>query len=157
MTKEEKLTLKDWHQKNAVDLFNHSWTLIDKKKRTKEETDELIHAAHASRHHWGQIGKPGHFERGEWQISRVYSLLKMGESALYHAKRCLDICKANKLKDWDLAFAYESVARAYYVLKDKKNTEKYLKLASKAGLEIKESGDQDYFNTELKTIKLKAL
>jgi len=41
----------------------------------------MIHAAHASRFHWGEIGKPINLGRGEWQISRVYSVLNRPESA----------------------------------------------------------------------------
>ena len=37
----------------AVDLFNYTWTLIEKPDRTAED-DAMIHAAHASRHHWSR-------------------------------------------------------------------------------------------------------
>jgi hypothetical protein len=84
---------REEHRKFAVELFNLTWSLLDKKDRTKEDDDRMIHAAHASRFHWGEIGTPLEFERGEWQISRVYSALKRSEPATYHAKRCLEICK----------------------------------------------------------------
>jgi len=106
---------KESHRKYAVDLFNLTWSLLDKKNRTAEEYDKMIHAAHASRFHWGEIGTPLEFERGEWQISRVYSVLRRSEPALYHARRCLEICKKNTIGDFDIAFAYEALARAYAV------------------------------------------
>lgn len=93
------------HKQFAVNLFNHTWDLLEKKDRTEDEIDEMIHSAHASRYHWGQIGTPINFERGEWQISRVYSVLNKAEPALYHAKRCLDICEKNSIADFDLAIA----------------------------------------------------
>ena len=74
----------------AVDLFNHVWTLLDTDERTPEQDVEMIHAAHASRHHWGEVGTPVNVARGEWQISRVYATLGRGEPALFHAQRCLD-------------------------------------------------------------------
>jgi hypothetical protein len=40
------------HRRLGVALFNHTWTLIAKPDRTPAETDEMIHAAHASRYHW---------------------------------------------------------------------------------------------------------
>ena len=52
----------------------------------------------------------------EWQISRVYSVLERGEPALYHAKRNLEICQEHEIGDFDLAFAYEAMARAHKVL-----------------------------------------
>ena len=112
----------------------------------------MIHAAHTSRFHWGEIGTPVHFERGEWQISRVYSVLKRSEPALYHAQRCSEICKENNIADFDIAFAYEALARAYAVAGQKTECKKYIELAEKAGEKIKEKGDRDYFLGELKTI-----
>src|SRR5439155_10486756 len=44
----------DWHRRMAAHLFNSTWTLIEKKRRTKEERDTMIHMAHASRYHLGR-------------------------------------------------------------------------------------------------------
>lgn len=150
---EEKKHLEEEHKKFAVGLFNFTWSLLDKKDRTEEEDDKMIHAAHASRYHWGEIGKPVHFERGEWQISRVYSVLKRSEPALYHAKRCLAICKETKIGDFDIAFAYEAMARAHARAGDKSECQKFLQLAKEAGEKIKKKEDREYFSGELETIK----
>jgi hypothetical protein len=150
---EEKKHSEEEHKKFAVDLFNLTWSLLDKKNRTKDEDDKMIHAAHASRFHWGEIGAPLHFERGEWQISRAYSVLKRSEPALYHAKRCLEICKENNIRDFDIAFAYEAMARACAIAGNKIECEKYTKLAREAGEQIKKKEDRDYFFSELKTIR----
>lgn len=152
MTEEKRYTEQEFHKKLAVDLFNLVWSLMDKKERTKEEDDKMIHAVHASRFHWGEIGKPVHFERGEWQISRVYAVLNRPQPALYHAKRCLEICKENNIGDWDIAFAYEAMARAYAVAGEKTESEKYMKLAKEAGEQIKEKEDKDLFISDLKTV-----
>ncbi len=63
------------HRQLGVDLFNHVWTLLDAPERTREQDDEMLHASHASRHHWAQVGGPEHLARGEWQLSRVYVVL----------------------------------------------------------------------------------
>ncbi len=152
MTEEKKYNEKEWHKKKAVDLFNLVWSFLDKKERTKQEDDKMVHAAHASRFHWGEIGTPLEFERGEWQISRVYSVLNRPQPALYHARRCLEICQENKIGDFDIAFAYEAMARAYAVAREKSEREKYIKLAKAAGEDIKGKEDKDYFFGDLKTI-----
>lgn len=148
----EKKISKEEHRKFAVSLFNLTWTLLDKEERTEEENDKMAHAAHASRFHWGEIGTPLEFERGEWQISRVYSVLKRSEPALHHAKRCLELCKTNKIGDFDVAFAYEAMARAHAIAGNKSECERYIKLAKEAGEQIKKKEDRDYFFGELKTI-----
>jgi len=140
------------HRQLAVDLFNHTWELLDKSERTQAEVDEMIHAAHASRYHWGLAGTAINVVRGEWQISRVYSVLGRGEPAHYHAQRSLEICQENGISDFDLAFAFEALARAASVLGYKQAMKKNLALAKEAGEQIAEQDDKDYFFSELENI-----
>ena len=105
-------------RKLAAELFNHTWTLLEKPDRSPEEDDEMIHSAHASRFHWGEVGEPVHRARGEWQCARVYSVLGRAEPALWHARRCLAINEAIGSGDWDIASAYEAMARAYLTAGD---------------------------------------
>lgn len=152
MTEEAKHAEQEFHKKMATGLFNLVWDLLDKEKKTPDEDDKMLHAAHASRYHWGEIGTPLHFERGEWQISRVYAVLKRPEPALFHAKRCQQICEQNDIGDFDIAFAYEALARAHAVADNTAECEKNLELAKKAGERIKKEDDKKYFFGELGTI-----
>lgn len=151
MADEEKYSLKEAHKKFAIDGFNLVWSLLGNKDRTKEDDDKMVHAAHASRFHWGEIGTPVEFERGEWQISRVYSVLGRAESALFHAKRCLEICTENNIEDFDIAFAHEAMARANAALGNKLEFEKHYLLAKEAGEKIKGKEDKEYFLSDLES------
>lgn len=146
------------HEKLAKQNFNKTWDFLDKKDRTEEDNINMIHTAHTSRFHWGVLVSEGkgtalNLQRGEWIISRVYSVLERGEPALYHAKICLDLTEKNNIGDFDLAFAYEAMARALALTKNKKEFEKYSKLAKEAGEKIKKKADKDYFFEELNTIE----
>ncbi len=68
------------YRKRAAELFNGTWELLDKADR--DETDDLnmIHQAHASRYLWGLVGKEPQLATGEWQVSRVYAALGMGQA-----------------------------------------------------------------------------
>ncbi len=107
-------------RKLAADLFNHTWTLLERTDRKPEQVDEMIHSAHASRYHWGEVPdrEAVHLARGEWQCSRVYAVLGRAEPALWHAGRCLEINEAAGNSDWDIASAYEAMARAHMVAGD---------------------------------------
>jgi hypothetical protein len=72
----------------------------------------MLHAAHASRYHWGQVGEPVNRARGEWQCSRVYATLARAEPALYHARRCLELAERYNLSTFDVGAAHEAIARA---------------------------------------------
>lgn len=105
----------------AGELFNETWRLLEKPDRTVAETDRMIHCAHASRYHWGEMLDAEAFRlaRGEWQCSRVYAVLGRAEPALWHARRCLEIDEAEPGEDWDLASAYEGMARACLAADDR--------------------------------------
>lgn len=150
----KELSIQEWHKKQGIENFNYTWDLIDKKDRTKEDEIDMIHAAHASRFHWGKIGTSLNFARGEWQISRVYSLLNRSESALFHAKESLELCEASNIGDFDLAFAYEAVARAYMISRNVEEMKKYIELAKTAADNIEKIEDKEYFLSELESIKL---
>ena len=148
------LTIQEWHKKQAIENFNSTWDLIDKGDRTKNEELEMIHTAHASRFHWGKVGTPLHFARGEWQISRVYSILNMGESALYHGNESLKLCIDNSIEDFDLAFAYEALARGYKVLGNASECEEHCVKAFEASKSIKDEKDKEYFLLELNSLSV---
>ena len=144
---------REWHHTFAVRLFNLTWDLLDKPDRTLEDDERMIHAAHASRFHWGEIGTPLEAERGEWQISHVYATLERTEPALHHAARCLAICLEHDYGDFDLAFAYEALARAHAVAGNTGEAHTYLQLAEAAGEQVANENDRAYLMEELKSVK----
>ena len=152
MTTDNQASDQELHRKFAVDLFNLVWELLDKEDRTAAEGDRMVHAAHASRFHWGEIGTPLEFERGEWQISRVYAVLSRPKAAIYHAERCLALCQTNQIGGFDLALAYEALARAHAVAGETAQSQEYISLAEGAGSQIEDKDDREYFFSELKTV-----
>ena len=62
------------HRLIAVRLFNRVWEFMEKADRTSEEDDEMLHAAHASRYHWGHVREP----------------------SLHHARRSLELCEQDR-------------------------------------------------------------
>jgi hypothetical protein len=140
------------HRKLAVDLFNFVWTLLDKADRSREEADTMLHAAHASRYHWGLVGAPVNLARGEWQVSRVYSVLARGEPAAWHAQRCLEICQQHGIGDFDLAYAYEALARAAQVAGRRDDCRRWRVLAAEAAGQIAEADDREQLDRDLATI-----
>jgi DNA-binding transcriptional MerR regulator len=138
----------------AAQLFNETWRLMEQEQRTRDDDDRMIHAAHASRYHWGQAAEatPAHLARGEWQISRVYAVLRRPEPALHHARRVLDLCQRNGIGDWDLAFAFEALARASAVDGDAAQARQYTDQALAAAKNIADDDDRALVLADLETI-----
>lgn len=138
----------------AADLFNRTWTLLETTDRTEAQTDEMIHAAHASRYHWGRIGSPVNLARGEWQCSRVYASLGRAEPALWHARRCLAIYEANGIGDWDLASALEALARAHLVAGDEQEARSWARRAREACAAIHDPREREVIEGDLDSLEL---
>ena len=136
-------------RKLGVDLFNEVWRLM----QTREDDDRMLHAAHASRYHWGEAPecKPENLARGEWQVSRVYTVLGRAEPAIWHATRCLDHCERNDLGDWDLAYAYEALARAH-ALGGGDEAADWKAKAREAGDAIAGPEDREHFDEDYATL-----
>lgn len=149
----EMFTQEEWHKRQAVDLFNQTWDLMDKNNRTDEENFLMIHMAHASRYHWTLVGEPLNLARGEWQVSRVYATLGMGEPALLHGHYSLDLCLENNIGDFDLAFGYEAVARASKLIGEEELFEIHFASAEEAAESIEKEEDREYFMKELRSIR----
>jgi DNA-binding transcriptional MerR regulator len=142
----------DDERRLAAGLFNATWTLLEKEQRSRDEDDAMLHMAHACAHHWRQVGKPENNARSEWQCSRVYAALRRPEPCLHHAQRVLNICQENGLGDFDLAFAYEALARGAAIAGDLDQSRANTEQALAAAEDIKDEDDRQLVLTDLETI-----
>lgn len=134
----------------AVRLFNLVWDLLERPSaRTPDEDELMVNAAHASLYHWIRVGEPVNEARGEWQVSRVYSVLRRAEPALHHARRSLALCEHHGIGDFDLAFAYEAIARAQMVGGDASEAARSASIARSAADRIEDDEDREIFLKDL--------
>ncbi len=134
----------DAHKEIAAKLFNFTWELIDKRDRDRVENDMMVNAAHASRFHWSIAGSCLQLARGDWLISRVYSLLGRSEPALYYARTSLEFCINEDLGNFDLGFAYEAMARAFALQGNMEKRDEYMDLAMSAGSKVEDTKDRKW-------------
>jgi hypothetical protein len=139
-------------RKMAGSLFNEVWRLMDLPERTEAEDAAMLHGAHASCYHWMVVGEPVNRARGEWQVSRVYSVLGRPEAAYLHAQKVLDICQRERIGDFDLAFAYEALARASALGGDAEAARSWAAQAREASQAITDQEDRDLVLADLATI-----
>lgn len=128
----------------AKRLFNETWDLLDKADRTPGDDILMLHTAHTSCYLWRSADNPVNNARGEWQVSRVYSVLGMPQPALLHGQYSLDICLQNDIKGLDLAFGYEAVARAEALAGNQKAAAKAKEQGILACGDIQEADDKQH-------------
>ncbi len=137
----------------AAWLFNHTWTLLDRKDRTPDDDDAMVHAAHASCHHWAAVGSAQERSVGEWQVARVYAVLGRPEPALHHARQALRIAEAGGLPAFYVACAHEAMARAAQVAGDRSAFDRHWEKADLLGRELADEDERDVLYADLNELK----
>src|SRR5687768_6878293 len=141
------------HRRLAVDLFNGLWKLLGNPKRSADDDLAMIHAAHASQHHWGIAGDARNWCIGEWQIARVYATLGRAEPARVHAAEALRLAEAHRLNAFVIACAHEALARAAMTAEDRAAFDENVAAAERAGAGIEDEEDRQVWRTDMESLK----
>jgi DNA-binding transcriptional MerR regulator len=139
----------DDERRLAGALFNQVWDLLEKPDRDTADDDTMLHAAHASRHHWGMVGDPVHWARGDWQLARVYAVLGRPEPALHHGQRCLQLAEQHGLGPFDHGYAHEGIARAHLLADRLADAASHLDLARAAAGKVTDAEERDLLIVDL--------
>ena len=94
--------------------------------------------------------------RGEYLCSRVYATLGRAEPAAWHARRCVEIVESigedEGRESWDLAGAYEAMARAAHVGGDAASTRLWKTKALEALASVDNAEDREPIAQDLATL-----
>jgi hypothetical protein len=103
------------HRWFAVEFNNRAWDLVEKVGRSATESDEMIHSAHAACIHWLAVGKAINHVRAQCLLATAYASAGLGEAAVRHAEKCLELCKTarDETTAFDKATAFGCAATAY--------------------------------------------
>lgn len=147
MDESRAFTLSEAHKHFAQSFNGRVWELLQKPIRSSAEDNEMLHAAHACAYHWQFVGTAVHQQRGEWLISHVHAVLGHAKEALGHAERCFELTESNKdmMQDFDIAYAFEGLARAHAMVGDHRMAKEFFDLAEQAGNAIANEEDRSIF------------
>lgn len=146
MDEGQKLDVATAHWHFAISCFNECWNYLERGVRTPEENRVMVSLAMASRWHWSQVptGKPVNLRGVSGRFRGRWCWRGRRAAGLEHALSGLACCEATGL-GFDLAFAQESVARAYAALGRRAERDRHAELARVAGEAIREAEDREAF------------
>lgn len=141
------------HRKLGIEFNHRTWALLEKRGRTPEEDQEMIHAAHASLAHWMRAGTPVNEQRGEWMIARIYAELGRLEPALHHLRKAEAVTEAHRdlLEDFDFAFLEALQARIEALADNPAAASLHYAKAKSMGEALADEADQRIFFDQLHT------
>ena len=140
------------HKFFSVSCFNSAWEIIDKPKRTPEETEQMIQRTIASLWHWTQRPdcSPTNLSIGYWQAARVYALAGEATNARKYARLCLDITPTDDA--FYLGYAHEAMARAEVLDGNQELANEHLAKATQFATNIVKAEDRKLLETDLATL-----
>jgi len=103
---------KSWHRYFAVQFNNRAWDLAERISRTREETKEMLEAAHAAAVHWRAIGTPLNQMRAQTLLAQAYALAGFGAFALQLSDEIRTYFLSRESASWELALVHAIHANA---------------------------------------------
>jgi len=110
------------HRKLAIEANNSTWEFLDREPSSLsvQDIEEMTRRAYAAAYHWTRAENATVVNeiRASWLIAKVWIHQSRGDIALAVSNRCIELCLANNIKDFDLAYVYETKARSLACLGD---------------------------------------
>ena len=129
----------------AIELNNATWDWLDA-NQTGAPTDPIVHVAHASLHHWRDVGTVINQARAMVLVANVHACLGHGDIAAVSAEECMRLTlEAADAADWDRAFAHDVLARVAALTGDPAAAERKAE-ARHAGDAIVDPGSKEVFD-----------
>lgn len=147
MSETEKMTLVEASRKFAVNANQQVWLYLEMSTRTPAQDEEMLLAAYASLYHWNQVGTIVNTQRGYWLLAHVYAVLSQPNPSRRYAEICHEITRQypDDMKDFDMAYAFEALARAHAMQGDQKTASEFYGKAQQAGMIIADEEDRKIF------------
>lgn len=107
-----------WCRRFASEANNRAWTLSEQPLRSAQESQEMLHCAHAAAHLWQQIGTPHHQALASLLLGQVHALLGNSKYAMQYARASHAYFSARDSVAWELALVHAVLANAAHCAGD---------------------------------------
>ena len=141
------------HKYFSAHCFNQAWDYMEKDgNRSTEENMAMLHTAIASLWHWTQRQDVSaqNLSVGNWQVSRVYCLLKQPNNARTYGLQALKYAK--ELPAFYKGYAYETLARAEMIVNNRVIMKTHLEKAREMLDQIEDDEDRQLLAKDLESI-----
>jgi len=132
----------------AVELNNRTWDMVEATERNAQDSELMIHAAHAACYHWLQAGDLLNHLRAQCLLATAYTAAGHAEAALRHATRCLDLSQlaGDEQTPWDRAITYGCAAQAFASAGQTVEATALQTQAQEAADALTDPADREYFD-----------
>lgn len=134
-----------WQRWFAIESNNEAWRLAEQATRTPEESERMVHLAHAAALHWAAVGDDDTRARAWGLLAQAHALAGNGALARHYAVLNHDYVKGRAAADWEIAFAEIIMANAMHAAGRADDHRAYYEKARVSGEKIADEEDKEIF------------
>lgn len=140
----ESAAKPDMNRADVEKLEEAARGLLVKEERTDDEKYTMLEHAYTALTNYNQIDQALSVQKMHVLLSRIHLELEAPGIALLHAREALKVKDAN-IKEDNMAYGFEVMARSYAALGDKEKAQKYVSFAEKTADQIRDEEKRDKF------------
>lgn len=135
------------HRWFAVEFNNRGWDLLEAAERTEEQTQEMLHTAHAAWMHWSQAGGVLNRQRAECLLASAYVSAGLAESAVRYGRSCVELSQQpdSEQTPFDQACAHGCLARALALSGQPDEAADHYRQAALAAEGLTDAGEREVY------------
>lgn len=143
-----------WQRRLASQANNHAWTLAEMARRSPEQDEEMLQAAHAAMYFWKIVGSSGNHAHAALLLAHVYALLKQPGPAAEYLDKSLSHFTDNNCLPGELAFAHAVAANVAAAKGDEAAFADHLARAKAIAAKITDAQTRTAFDATLRVISV---
>lgn len=141
-----------WQRRLASEANNRAWTLAEMPRRSTDEDEEMLQAAHAAMYFWKIVGNPGNHAHAALLLAHVYALLELPGPATHYLGRSLPHLTHNDRAPWELAFAHAVAANVAASQHDAEAYARHYAEAERAARRMTDAKTREMFAATLRIV-----
>lgn len=137
--------VRKWHRWFGVECNNEAWRLTELPTRTPQETESMLHNAHAAAFHWATIGTADNTAKAWALLAQAHALAGTANLAMHYATLNYEYVMSHPAADWEVAFAHIIMANASHAAGNAADHAAHYAKAEAAGNAIADAEDRVIF------------
>ena len=141
-----------WQRRLASQANNRAWTLAEAIRRSPDEDEEMLHAAHAAMYLWKGVGDANNHAHAALLLAHVYALLKVPKPAAHYLSKSLPYFMERDCAPSELAFSHAIAANVALAEGDTDAYRRHYSKAKAAAEQVVSPGERETLDATLRVI-----
>lgn len=141
-----------WQKRLAAQANNRAWALAELHKRTPEEDEEMLQAAHAAMYFWKIVGDANNRAHAAQLVAHVYALLGLPNPAKHYLRQSQSFFLDHACAPWEQAFAHATAANVAAAAREHESHARHYREAERLVVSLVDEKDRKILSATMRVI-----